>query len=143
MLVKSKSTTTTTRRNSEIVVKQNAPNWPAMVENRKSNHLARENKSSQISAAASSLWLQSRQFKKGFETAKSTEQLPKMEKFASKTFLIRQCTKCQILYSSFHQCSGDEAEGEAKELFASRKVQAFEQNEDNECSPEDHTVPEK
>jgi hypothetical protein len=100
-----KSSSSSSGISTQIVVRNNAPNWPAMVEKRSRDN---ENRNINVTCAASSLWMKSRQFKKDFEASKSQPQLPRLEKFASKTFLIRQCTQCQVLYTSFHQCISPE-----------------------------------
>jgi hypothetical protein len=113
-----KSSTLSELRQSQVVVRKNAPNWPAMVERKPMNENHRP-QNSNVTVATSSLWLKSRQMKQQMmESSKSLSELPKMEKFASKTYLLRQCVQCQMLYSSFHQCVNDK-----KEDFSASKEQ--------------------
>jgi hypothetical protein len=103
---------------SSIVVKKNAPGWPAMVgtaPKKKNNELP----GFQITSAASSLWIQKNFGDK--QTGSSVESkvlnsskrfnnrkesgicICTSEKFAPK--IVRQCLECQMLYSNFHSCS--------------------------------------
>jgi hypothetical protein len=90
---------------NQIVVKNNAPNWPAMVGTKE--NMKRNKENIHISCAASSLWMKSR-LPNSLESSKSGSQLPNnnfKDKFASKTYLVRQCPQCQMIFSSFHSCS--------------------------------------
>jgi hypothetical protein len=98
---------------NSVIVRNNAPNWPAMVE-RTSRPESRSNNT--LTSSASSIWMKSRQLKNEVESQytravqPSQRASPKKEKFASKTLLVRQCTKCQTLYTNFHKCIEDEEE---------------------------------
>jgi hypothetical protein len=98
---------------TQIIVKNNAPNWPAMVGVTSAKENLKRNKENVlISCAASSLWMKSR-LPTSLESSKSASQLPNnkfKDKFASKTYLVRQCPQCQLIFSSFHSCSTSSSE---------------------------------
>eukprot|EP01040_Poterioochromonas_malhamensis_P002023 gene2020-2159_t len=74
-----KSSTLSELRQSQVVVRKNAPNWPAMVERKPMNENHRP-QNSNVTVATSSLWLKSRQMKQQMmESSKSLSELPKME----------------------------------------------------------------
>lgn len=86
----------------DLVVRNNAPNWPAMVSRRPSTtNLSKAEKDHM--AVKSSLWMQSRNTKNNVNSLYQNSSNEK--KFASKTCLLRQCQHCQVLYSNFHHCS--------------------------------------
>ena len=90
---------------SSIKVKLNAPNWPKMVSKEPS-----ESDAIKAQCVSSSLWLQKRANKKN-ETKILLNEIcapaddTQLTRFASKSRILRQCTFCQMLYSSFHKCS--------------------------------------
>lgn len=100
------------RKNQEVFVSRNAPNWPAMVS---SKPLPPARKATyedmKISCAAASLWMRNRQetnqsMRKSSSTPSlhhrgSFKQLP-TNKFAAK--IVRQCVHCQMLYTNYHIC---------------------------------------
>eukprot|EP01039_Chlorochromonas_danica_P000693 gene691-749_t len=117
----------------KIIVKNSAPNWPAMVEKQPSKDQLRRiepEKQCRITSAAASLWMQSRQMKNSidrdysrsastssFTSSYSSSTLSRsssscstksMTKFASKTQLVRQCQHCQVLYTNFHSCQAND-----------------------------------
>ncbi len=85
---------------SLIKVKLNAPNWPKMVSKEPSSTSRDAMKGQCVSS--SSLWLEKRANKTNNANTASSEQLTP---FAAKTRILRQCTNCQMLYSSFHKCA--------------------------------------
>eukprot|EP01031_Cornospumella_fuschlensis_P029706 gene29705-35862_t len=97
-------------RDSEtrIVVSKAAPNWPAMVNRTASKEQLHKSSSIEkdltITSAAASIWMRSRGVKEGFDKDFGQK---KMVKFASKSQLARQCVHCQMLYTTFHQCTVD------------------------------------
>ena len=98
------STAFSTIMSSSVVVRNNAPNWPAMVSKSKvsNQNMTKSDSNYNLTSATASLWMQSRvtNMKKSAQ-----EDNKKMVKFASKTTLARQCTHCQILYTNFHSCT--------------------------------------
>jgi hypothetical protein len=114
---------------AQIVVKKNAPNWPAMVAKqpiksrsdnrilqRQGSDLRSEIEEIKNNCVASSLWLkkkydvnESRRYS-GLDSMDPTNndivKQPYKEKpspFAPK--VVRQCGNCQLLYSSYHTCT--------------------------------------
>ena len=94
----------------------------------RSNHMSAKD-NMKMQCTSSSMWLKSRYEKKNSQdndtavvVCKPTAVAPilqkkEMVKFASKARLLRQCTNCQVLYTSFHHCSinDDVAEMESEE----------------------------
>jgi len=106
--------------NRSVIVKNNAPGWPAMVKNDDLNHSKRNSyeklKFESLGSAASSIWSESQNKSnlvqldnvKDISDAsmlvqKSRRLLPEII-FAPKPRLVRQCEKCQILYQNCHKC---------------------------------------
>lgn len=129
---------------NQIIVKRNAPNWPAMV--RKSQVTDNENSNPRVNMKAyeqfknamnstyslpkiqtvdqsnpknhssqSNLWAKAHYFK---NSAKGGE-IPKKEQFASKSQLVRQCLHCQVLYTNFHQCHSRKPEFSEPKIYES------------------------
>ena len=96
----------------QIVVKKNAPNWPAMtsskpVSNTRSEHV----QDFRLSCAAASLWLDNRYNHNNNPSArifnKSLPSFAQQNKQRNNAFapkIVRQCPNCQMLYSNFHSC---------------------------------------
>ena len=103
--MKKSASTPTNLHQGQIIVRRNAPNWPAMVGNYGSLGNTSRKQKENLAVNSSSLWLQSRQLKRNCENSKSLSDLSTKEKFASKTYLLRQCQHCQLLYTHYHQCS--------------------------------------
>lgn len=121
---------------SKIVVRNNAPGWPAMVKtapkaggikpeiDAKKLEMIRnmrnvctatnipprpiENSSTDSACIASGMWLKRRY--KNDETLKPLEP-KKAPLFAPK--IVRQCNCCQMLYTNYHMCQSEENESSA------------------------------
>lgn len=95
-----------------ISVRNNAPNWPAMVSSRSVTTLKQTKQPGysnlKISCATASLWLETK-YQSGMRNSKSTSSLGKRQKGLEKSKfavkIVRQCTYCQILYTNFHMCA--------------------------------------
>ena len=102
---------------STIIVKKNAPGWPAMVATshktiKKSEELTKMKESS----AAASMWLkkqysQTNNGNANEECKKQVQQARQSSMFAPK--IVRQCANCQVLYTNYHFCQ-DESEATPK-----------------------------
>jgi hypothetical protein len=109
---------------ASVVVRNNAPNWPAMVRRTKETAkstavvclppIAGTSSVRDLSSSSStSLLLQAKRLKSDIENnslVSSSIQLQptslrSKEKFAAKSTVVRQCPCCQKLFSNFHQCS--------------------------------------
>lgn len=110
-----KKSSSSSNSQSQIIVLRKAPNWPAMVASGSRERVVSSGKSTDPKppsfVASSSLWLRSRQLKSQMETSSSAPQLLTKENFASKSYLVRQCQKCQVLYTHCHQCVDLEEKG--------------------------------
>jgi hypothetical protein len=97
-------------KHQQLIVKKNAPGWPAMVEVCKTNKINSE--ISGIKNAASSIWLETYYKQKSNSQKDSSfqDQVKTLNSnkntgvFASKSRLVRQCMECQVLYTNFHKC---------------------------------------
>ena len=90
---------------TKISVKQNAPNWPAMVAVKEKKEIKEKKPQYTMTSAASSLWLQAH-FNKENES-RTTLRVVEPSRFASKSAIVRQCSDCQVLYTSFHKCNNN------------------------------------
>lgn len=101
---------------SRISVKLNAPNWPAMVAVKEKKEVRETKQQYTMTSAASSLWLHAH-FNKENES-KASLRVVEPSKFASKTSIVRQCSECQVLYTSFHKCGNGKC---GEELMVSKR----------------------
>ena len=109
-------------KSTTVVVQKNAPGWPAMVQKEKKvglkNIAAYESMKAESSRASifSHTSSNSSIGEKNSSTAESDNICKSFRKprkssladepvFAPKPRLMRQCEKCQVLYTSFHSCS--------------------------------------
>ena len=93
--------------NSSIVVRKNAPNWPAMVRktNNKTNNITDKadlNKQSNIAAPANLISKSQSNSSTHIETKIADSMLTKSVESCSR--MVRQCAFCQILFTNYHQC---------------------------------------
>ena len=97
------------------MVQRNAPNWPAMVQkeketSKKSKSYA-EFKANISKNAAESIFSESKSQSQIGQLSRLYNRKAKISSndnepiFASKSRLLRQCDKCQILFTNFHSCS--------------------------------------
>lgn len=64
--------------------------------------------SMKMSSAGASMWLNKRYNSTHNISEKPVVEAPKVPMFAPK--IVRQCSKCQMLYSTFHACQEDKGE---------------------------------
>lgn len=86
---------------TQIIVKNRAPNWPAMVESKKKPKSCPE-----MTSTTTSIWMKSRMMKNQIDNkSQNNESNNSRDKiFANKTYLVKQCENCKVLYSNFHNC---------------------------------------